>query len=58
MKNDNVKIQKEKFLEDEIETFSIFAAFGRARIYLQTADQHGENELKKFIGGGAKGIRQ
>lgn len=48
MQNDNVKLKKD-FLENEVEALSLFAAFGRAGIYLPTANKYEKDELKKFI---------
>ncbi len=48
MQNDSEKLKRE-FLENEIETLSIFAAFGRAGVYSPNASEQKKNELKKFL---------
>lgn len=49
MQSDNVKIQKEKFLENEIATLSILGGFGRANIYEKNIGEKDRNEFRKFI---------
>lgn len=53
MQNNIEKLKKE-FLENEIAVSSIFAAFGRAKIYSLSADTSKKEEFKKFIRGRLK----
>lgn len=49
MQNHNVKVQKEKFLKNEIETSAVFAGFARARIYKKDITEQEKTIFKRFI---------
>ena len=49
MQNDNVKIQKEKFLKNEIGTLAILGGFGRANIYKKGVGEEDKSDFRKFI---------